>query len=887
MSTFLSWKAHAIFLSSTFRDMHADRDILRAETFPVLEEKLRDRAHYLETIDLRQGVETSELGEEGARELKVLKVCLEEIARSRPFFVAVLGDRYGWVPPEAHMHAAARGAGIRLSLGGRSVTELEILHGVLESDDQHVRSWFYLRETDYTGMPLEARRRCDERAIIDDPASSQEERDLATERWAKLEALKKRIRSRLPGRWKSYHVRWDAPEAGLGKLAKMVEADIWSDLEVETREYLRDQPKTWREAEKRGLEDFVVERTRGYVGRMAITRPMLDHALSSADAGAPWAQLVTGDAGTGKSSLFGRVYRKLVKHPGVLLLGNAAGISVDASQIDRVLQRWIGELAAHLGVEDPLQEKPSAKPENDLPGNVRTTLSARIDSAFSALLSQAAERTRVVVLLDALDQQGQGHRAQDLAWLPRIWPANARLIATAIPGPASAALLERPGAVELPLPAITRAEAARIARRFFRGRYHRDVNERALQGLLTKTLPTSTRPVHGNALWLALALQEMNLLEADDFERAELEFPNMPGAERMEALLVSEVEALPSDPVGIFGELIARAGRGYGVARTEAVLGVIALGRVGWRESDLRKLVPAVSEEPWSDLAFAGIRRTLGGHLVQRGSHAEWDAFHVRLRESILARDLAGAGRETVHDHIVQHLLSIAEDDPLRTSETMFHILRGSEVALQSVLYLGSGSPVAISAAAPVVVDHWLEEGPTAAAGRIERFLGWFEERRIGPGLKSRALLGLTDALTELGTRLPLQEGLLIARARLIALESLPPPPIDPDYFFTPSAQPEIIERGLQEFHMLLDRGDLERATGNQDNAKECYTGMLSIMEVQHPDLPGRAGLEALCLERLGDVELEAGRPEEAQRLFEQMLALREGQDPAGEEDRE
>ncbi len=86
---------------------------------------------------------------------------------------------------------------------------------------------------------------------------------------------------------------------------------------------------------------------------------------------------------------------------------------------------------------------------------------------------------------------------------------------------------------------------------------------------------------------------------------------------------------------------------------------------------------------------------------------------------------------------------------------------------------------------------------------------------------------------------------------------------------------------------MLLDRGDLERATGSLDNAKECYTGMLSIMEAQHPDLPGRADLEALCLERLGDVELEAGRPEEAQRLFEQMLAIREGQDPAGEEDRE
>ena len=94
------WRARPVFISSTFRDMHAERDWLRNRVFPRLEEQLRQRRHHLELIDLRLGVETAQADTEEARELLVLKVCLDEIKRSRPFLVVVLGDRYGWVPPD-------------------------------------------------------------------------------------------------------------------------------------------------------------------------------------------------------------------------------------------------------------------------------------------------------------------------------------------------------------------------------------------------------------------------------------------------------------------------------------------------------------------------------------------------------------------------------------------------------------------------------------------------------------------------------------------------------------------------------------------------------------------------------------------------------------------
>lgn len=146
MPEVINWKARPIFITSTFRDMHAERDYLRTHVFPVLEERLRERFHHLEVIDLRWGVESSVEEDLAAREVLILKVCLNEIERSRPFLIGLLGDRYGWVPPIERMKTAAGEAGFDRDLTGKNVTELEILYGVLESEGQKQRSWFYLRD---------------------------------------------------------------------------------------------------------------------------------------------------------------------------------------------------------------------------------------------------------------------------------------------------------------------------------------------------------------------------------------------------------------------------------------------------------------------------------------------------------------------------------------------------------------------------------------------------------------------------------------------------------------------------------------------------------------------------------------------------------------------
>lgn len=79
MERVAAWSARPVFITSTFQDMQAERDVLRNFVFPALEERLRARRQHLEWIDLRVGVATAGEAEEAKRELQVLKVCLEEV----------------------------------------------------------------------------------------------------------------------------------------------------------------------------------------------------------------------------------------------------------------------------------------------------------------------------------------------------------------------------------------------------------------------------------------------------------------------------------------------------------------------------------------------------------------------------------------------------------------------------------------------------------------------------------------------------------------------------------------------------------------------------------------------------------------------------------------
>ncbi|MCW2767199.1 MAG: hypothetical protein JWO11_3158, partial [Nocardioides sp.] len=133
-------RAIRVFVSSTFRDMQAEREELVKRVFPQVRRLCEERGVAWSEVDLRWGV-TDEQKAEGA----VLPICLAEIDRSRPYFLGLLGQRYGWIPEELPPGLADQLPWLS-SLSGTSVTEMEVLHGVLNDPEAAGHAFFHFRD---------------------------------------------------------------------------------------------------------------------------------------------------------------------------------------------------------------------------------------------------------------------------------------------------------------------------------------------------------------------------------------------------------------------------------------------------------------------------------------------------------------------------------------------------------------------------------------------------------------------------------------------------------------------------------------------------------------------------------------------------------------------
>jgi hypothetical protein len=80
-----------IFVSSTFRDMQLEREQLVKHVFPELRQLCSERNVFFSFVDLRWGVT-----QEAACEGSTINICLSELDNCIPYFICMLGERYGW-----------------------------------------------------------------------------------------------------------------------------------------------------------------------------------------------------------------------------------------------------------------------------------------------------------------------------------------------------------------------------------------------------------------------------------------------------------------------------------------------------------------------------------------------------------------------------------------------------------------------------------------------------------------------------------------------------------------------------------------------------------------------------------------------------------------------
>ncbi len=416
-----------IFISSTFRDFQEERRLLVSEVFPELRSRARERFVDVVEVDLRWGI-TQEEAERG----EALPICLREILRARPYFVGMLGDRYGWVPAPNQVPALAvdEHPWLREHLGAASVTELEILCGVLNDPASASRALFYFRDSRYSEGKGADFRSNDHDAL------------------QRLARLKSAIeRSGLPVA-KDYAT----PTA----FAERVLQDLWRQIEAD---YPAEAIPSPDERERRMHSIWASHQRRAFVGREDRLRELSDlveqFSATADELGTPPVS-VTGRTGIGKSALLAEWVRRHVDRcPDDFLFEHYGQTSFGRGTAGWVLGRLKAWVKTVSGTEQPPDPElgPVELDETDALSD------APLDDVLAELSRLALQAgRRAVVVLDGLEVEQDGRWGW---WLPTRVPAGVVLI-VAPAGDGSEEIAVLRGARMIRIDALNQAERSAL-----------------------------------------------------------------------------------------------------------------------------------------------------------------------------------------------------------------------------------------------------------------------------------------------------------------------------------------------------------------------------------------------------------------------------------------
>jgi tetratricopeptide (TPR) repeat protein len=351
--------------------MHEERDELCRFVFPWLEDFCSRRNIGFTGIDLRWGVT-----EEEVRQGKTVGLCLTEIDHCRPYFLGILGERYGWIPAQKMTEEYRK-----LFREDRSITEAEIHYGALSCPHgRKAKAFFCLRDSAYTERTL---------GLGAEDADARE----------RQKQLKDRIR-KSPYPVLDGYTSMDAFGAFIREqLGAAIEKDFPEDGGTDS-EYGR---------ESVAHAYYASVQNRIFTGR---ERELLETDSHVKASPRPVPLFVTGAPGAGKTAFLARwAVRRQETCPDDFVFMHFYGASLLSDQWESVAKRLIYELCRKFELEFKLPET-----------------SGELMSVLSDYLQTASGRNaEIILVLDGIDLITSDSPV-GLAWLPKDLPAGVKML---------------------------------------------------------------------------------------------------------------------------------------------------------------------------------------------------------------------------------------------------------------------------------------------------------------------------------------------------------------------------------------------------------------------------------------------------------------------------
>ena len=370
-----------VFVSSTFKDMMKERDYLIKEVFPEIRHRCHQRGIEFTEIDLRWGIT-----EKQAQQGKVIEVCLKEIDRCRPFFIGILGERYGWIPPAdeyiKHRKILEEFPWLRKDIDkGLSITEMEIQYGALRNPAITKNALFYLRKPKASNKTLKE-------------TSGNNEKMLSN--------LNKTLLSQDKFLVKRF--------SNTNELRNYILKDLWSVIE---KSFPSSRALDPLEQTRMEHTSFLRSRLRVYIGGQKYINKLNSFVKSE---GPPL--IITGESGLGKSALLANFINQYQnENPDTYILYHFIGGAPDSTDYIQIIRRIIEELKLRFEIKDEIPNEPG-----------------ELIKSFPQFLSQTGRDGKWILILDALNHLENINKAHLLNWVPDYFPPFVRVILSSLPG---------------------------------------------------------------------------------------------------------------------------------------------------------------------------------------------------------------------------------------------------------------------------------------------------------------------------------------------------------------------------------------------------------------------------------------------------------------------
>ncbi len=305
-----------------------------------------------------------------------------------------------------------------------SATEQEIAAGAMKVRDAEEHVFCFFRKI--SGLP--------EDGVAADYIDIDETGNVDAAARARLDGLKSRLRTKLPGNIFEYDAQWSGGGVTTGHLERFCE-DVSKALSaVILKEVIRIKELPPLDKEVDDHIAFRQDRAKFFIGRT----DTLSAIASYLKGGDPHPLAVYGEPGSGKSALLAKAIEAAGKsHPAAEVVFRFIGATPVSSDIRALLESLCRQVSRHYQVE-----------ESDIPTEFK-----ELSEDLPKRLALAKEGNPLLLFIDALDQLGDAHNARRLSWLPAELPPHVRLVLSSLPGESLTALEKK-----LPAGSLVRLE---------------------------------------------------------------------------------------------------------------------------------------------------------------------------------------------------------------------------------------------------------------------------------------------------------------------------------------------------------------------------------------------------------------------------------------------